>query len=157
VTCDLLVAAFPDLFDYTFTAKMEDQLDEIANGKAQRRATLEQFWTGLSSALAQAKESMPKVTIEREKPVPTGRACPECGGDLVERRGKRGRFVGCANYPKCTYVQRRSSQPTGQMCPRCGSALVLRTGRRGPFVGCSGYPTCTYTAKVSKEEPAVQA
>ena len=156
VTCDLLVAAFPDLFDYAFTAKMEDQLDEIANGKAQRQATLERFWTGLSSALAQAKESMPQVEIEREKPVPTGGTCPECGGDLIERRGKHGRFVGCANYPTCTYVQRRSPQPTGQTCPRCGGALVLRRGPRGPFVGCSGYPTCTYTAKVGEEEPAVQ-
>ncbi|MBN1642593.1 MAG: type I DNA topoisomerase [Anaerolineae bacterium] len=146
--CDMLVAAFPDLFEYGFTARMEDQLDDIANGRAERVSTLQRFWAGLEPALARASEVMPRIEIAREAPQPTGRTCPECGGALVRRKGKHGAFVGCANYPQCTYVERRrQSTPTGEVCPVCGGALILRRGRHGAFLGCSNYPTCRYTAK----------
>ena len=112
--CDLLVAAFPELFDYDFTARMEGQLDDIAEGRAERLVTLEQFWAGLSVTMERAKEEMPVVKLEKEKAQPTGKKCPECGGKLVRRKGKYGYFVGCANYPRCKYVQRRRSNRTGQ-------------------------------------------
>jgi DNA topoisomerase-1 len=143
--CDLLMAAFADLFDYEFTAHMEDQLDDIANGRAKRLATLRQFWSGLSVALASAETDMPRVRLEREAPRSTGQKCPLCGSDLVRRQGRRGTFVGCSAYPQCKYIQRRS-RATGQKCPRCGADLVERTGKHGPFIGCSAYPACTYTA-----------
>ena len=149
--CDLLVDAFADLFDYEFTAQMEDTLDHIANGRAQRVPTLQAFWDGLHTALGQAETKMPLIEIQRAEPTPTGQKCPECGGDLVQRQGRRGKFVGCANYPTCTYIQRRTPKRTGQKCPACGGDLVLRNSKRGPFVGCSNYPTCTYTTKVAKE------
>jgi DNA topoisomerase-1 len=146
--CDMLVQAFPDLFDYGFTAQMEERLDEIANGRAKRVPTLEQFWADLHPALDRAPETMPQVKVEREKPKPTGRSCPECGGDLVRRKGKYGYFVGCANYPKCEYIERRAKpKPTGDKCPQCGGDLMLLQGKRGPFVGCGNYPMCTYTAR----------
>jgi DNA topoisomerase-1 len=153
VVCDMLVAGFPDQFDYGFTAQMEDQLDDIANGRAQRQATLQEFWKGLRAALSQAEGMMPHIQLQREDPQPTGRKCPECGGDLVRRKGRYGTFVGCANYPKCKYIQRRKTKPrhTDQKCPSCGSDLVIRRGKRGPFVGCSSYPSCTYTAKLEQE------
>jgi DNA topoisomerase-1 len=153
VVCDMLVAGFPDQFDYGFTAQMEDRLDDIANGRAQRQATLQAFWNDLSTALSQAETKMPYAQIQRVEPQPTGQKCPECGGDLVRRRGQRGTFVGCANYPQCKYIQHRKSKPkrTGQKCPSCGSDLVVRRGKRGPFVGCSSYPACTYTAKLEQE------
>jgi DNA topoisomerase-1 len=146
--CDLLVAAFADLFDYQFTAHMEDQLDDIANGRAKRLATLRRFWGDLSAALENAKADMPSVKLERDAPQPTGRQCPQCGSDLVRRRGSRGTFIGCSNYPACKYVQRgkRQAKPTGLKCPRCGADLVERKGKYGPFMGCSSFPTCTYTA-----------
>jgi DNA topoisomerase-1 len=125
---------------------MEDQLDDIANGRAQRLATLRQFWSGLSAALANAETDMPRVRLERAAPKPTGGKCPQCGSDLVQRHGSRGPFVGCSNYPTCKYVQRTKVKPTGQKCPRCGADLVLRKGRHGPFLGCSAYPDCRYTA-----------
>ena len=149
VVCDMLVASFPDLFEYDFTARMEDQLDDIANGRAERVPTLERFWAGLRPALDRAPEAMPHVKIARAKPEPTGRKCPTCGAELVRRKGKRGYFTCCADYPKCTYVERRAKpKPTGEKCPQCGGALVQRQGPRGAFVGCSDYPTCTYTARV---------
>jgi DNA topoisomerase-1 len=147
--CDMLVAAFPDQFDYDFTARMEDQLDDIANGAAQRVQTLERFWADLSTALSRAREGMPSVQVELERPAPTGRSCPECGSELVKRRGRRGFFVGCSSYPRCKYVERRKPRPaaTDQKCPLCGGNLVVRQGSR-PFLGCSGYPTCRYTAGI---------
>ncbi len=154
VVCDMLVETFEDLFDYGFTAQMEEQLDEIANGRAQRVPTLEQFWSDLQPALDRAPETMPKVKIEREEPQPVGRKCPECGGELVRRKGKYGYFVGCGNYPQCKYIERKAkskAEPTGKVCPECGGALVRRQSKRGPFIGCSNYPTCRYTAKVKEE------
>jgi len=142
--CDALVAGFPDLFDFGFTAKMEDQLDDIANERAERLSTLEEFWAGLSGALQRAEQEMPVVSLERERAIPTGQKCPKCGSDLVRRKGKYGEFVGCANYPRCKYVQRQKPEATGQKCPQCGGDLVKRRGKYGPFIGCANYPTCKY-------------
>ncbi|MBN1137474.1 MAG: type I DNA topoisomerase [Anaerolineae bacterium] len=116
--CDLLVGFFPDLFDYGFTSQMEDTLDEIASGRAERLATLEAFWAGLEPALQKVGAEMPQVRVETPpaparragKPskaaTPTGKTCPRCGGALFQRRGKYGPFVGCSNYPKCRYVEK---------------------------------------------------
>jgi DNA topoisomerase-1 len=146
--CDLLVAAFADLFDYGFTAHMEDQLDDIANGRAKRLATLREFWSGLSTALGEAETGMPRVRLEAQAPQPTGGKCPQCGSDLVRRQGRKGPFVGCSAYPKCKYIQRSKPKPTGAKCPLCGGDLVARRGKHGPFLGCSSYPNCTYTASI---------
>lgn len=159
VVCDLLVEGFPELFDYGFTAAMEDQLDAIASGRAERVPTLGRFWASLEPALEHAKEAMPAVTLRNEKPEPTGKTCPECGGELVRRKGKSGYFTGCANYPKCKYIERESrgkAQPTHETCPECGGALVRRMSRYGPFLGCSNYPTCRYTAKVDTAQDTPQ-
>jgi len=152
--CDLLVEFFPDLFDYAFTAQMEQSLDEIANGRQRRLATLDSFWSDLESALAKAKAEMPTVKVEsdgeggrsRPKAEPTGEKCPECGGSLVTRRGRYGPFVGCANYPTCRYIQRSQVPAVGE-CPQCGGKLVTKTGRRGPFVGCANYPACKFVQR----------
>ncbi len=121
--CDLLVGFFPDLFDYGFTAQMEDTLDEIAGGRAERLATLEAFWAGLEPALLKAGAEMPKVQVETppaparragkqgKAATPTGKTCPQCGGALVQRKGKYGPFVGCSNYPTCRYVEKTTSRP----------------------------------------------
>jgi DNA topoisomerase-1 len=152
IVCDALVTAFPDLFDYGFTAKMEDQLDDIANGRAERLATLEQFWAGLSGAMERATEDMPTVRFEGQKPQPTGEKCPECGGQLVRRQGKHGAFVGCAAYPRCKYVQRRKPKTTGGKCPLCGGDLVARQSKYGPFLGCANYPACKYIDKETSKK-----
>jgi DNA topoisomerase-1 len=112
--CDLLVEFFCDLFDYGFTALMEQALDEIANGRQGRLATLEGFWRDFEPALAKAHADMPQVTVasspqrarQKSKARPTGEKCPQCGKDLVSRRGKYGPFVGCSGYPACKYVKR---------------------------------------------------
>jgi DNA topoisomerase-1 len=120
--CDLLVGFFPDLFDYGFTAQMEDTLDEIAGGRAERLATLEAFWAGLEPALLKAGAEMPKVQVETppapakrasrtaKAVTPTSKTCPQCGGGLVQRKGKYGPFVGCSNYPKCRYIEKTTGK-----------------------------------------------
>jgi len=158
--CDMLVAAFPELFEYGFTAAMEDQLDEIANGRAERVPTLERFWAALEPALERAPETMPKVSIAKKEPEPTGKTCPECGGQLVRRKGKYGHFTGCANYPKCEYIERKQkaqASPAGAICPQCGGALVRRKSKYGSFLGCSNFPTCRYTAKIASGQAAGDA
>jgi DNA topoisomerase-1 len=110
--CDLLVAHFPELFDYGFTAQMEQILDEIANGRQKRLAALSSFWQELEPALVKARSEMPTVTVEavagkaKKRAEPIGETCPACGGELVRRAGRYGPFVGCANYPTCKYTRR---------------------------------------------------
>jgi len=115
--CDLLVQFFAALFDYNFTAQMEQTLDDIANGSQARRATLEHFWTDLQPALDKAKTDMPRVTVApaqarvKKKPPaqPTGEKCPQCGRDLVTRQGRYGPFVGCSGYPQCRYIKKSAN------------------------------------------------
>ncbi len=144
--CDLLVEFFAGVFDYDFTAQMEQVLDEIANGRQERRASLARFWSGLAPALAKARAEMPRVTVKtstESAPAPTGEKCPKCGGNLVVKKGRYGSFVGCSNYPQCKYIKRKRSEVVGQ-CPECGGDLVKKRGRYGPFVGCVNYPNCKY-------------
>ncbi len=112
--CHLLVQFFAGLFDYGFTAQMEQTLDDIANGGQARRATLERFWADLQPALDKAKADMPRVTVaptqarvKKKQPAqPTGEKCPHCGRDLVTRQGRYGPFVGCSGYPHCKYIKK---------------------------------------------------
>jgi DNA topoisomerase-1 len=142
-----------------FTAKMEEDLDDIAEGKAEWIGVLRDFYEPFHQRVEIVKEGdkiqPPVKYLDEECP-----RCPEEGrepGRLMERLGRHGRFIGCSNYPECKYtrpiegeVAPPEPEPTGEMCPQCGRPLIRRTGRFGPFVGCSGYPECTY---IKKEPP----
>ncbi|MFN2272440.1 MAG: type I DNA topoisomerase [Anaerolineae bacterium] len=160
VVCDFLVAQFPDLFAVGFTAKMEDDLDGIARGERGWVETLHAFYTPFSEALGQAQETAQAQTIslsvgERKgkggkasgKATPTGETCPECGGAVLLRQGKYGRFRACSNFPKCKW---KAPVVVGT-CPKCGGDLVERKGKRGPFWGCANYPTCSHTQEPTKQ------
>ncbi|MFL7790718.1 MAG: type I DNA topoisomerase [Anaerolineae bacterium] len=150
VVCDFLVAQFPDLFAVGFTAKMEDDLDGIARGERGWVETLHAFYAPFSKALGQAQETAQaqtiSVTVSEHKrkadgaATPTGETCPECGGAVLLRQGKYGRFRACANFPKCKW---KAPVVVGT-CPKCGGDLVERKGKRGVFWGCANYPTCTH-------------
>jgi len=134
--------------DYQFTARMEEELDEIAEGKLQWRPALRAFYEPFARDLETARAQMPQVVQEE----PVGRDCPSCGGvnTLVVRYGRYGKFIGCSNYPACRYTEpwlERMNIP----CPTCGSEnggeIVIRKSRRGrTFYGCSRYPECTFTS-----------
>jgi DNA topoisomerase I len=141
----LLRQHFPDIVDVAFTADMEKRLDGIEEGARQYVPTIEEWYAPFARTIASAETTMERVKVPAKA---TGEKCPECEeGELVEREGRFGKFVGCSRYPECKYIKGKDkSEPvaTGEMCPQCGKELVVRQGRRGPFVGCSGYPSCRY-------------
>ena len=104
--CSYLVKQFPDVFDVSYTAQLENTLDEIAMGKVTRLQALQDFWTTFQPQLKSAGEAIVETLVQ-----PTGENCPECGGELVERRSAHGGFVGCSNYPSCTYTQQIEHKP----------------------------------------------
>jgi len=156
VVCDFLVEQFPELFAVGFTAGMEDDLDRIARGDRDWVDVLDEFYEPFEEALgkaettAEAKPARKKEKKPRPKPKPTGEQCPECGGAVVVRRGKYGRFRGCANFPKCRWT----APVVVGACPKCGGDLVERKGKRGVFWGCSGYPECKYRQSPSDAQPS---
>jgi DNA topoisomerase I len=159
VVTDILVDLFPEVVDVGFTARMEEELDDIAEGKAAWIRVLREFYDPFHQRVEVVdkgkKIQPPTVYLQELCPL-----CPQEGrepGQLVEKLGRYGRFVGCERYPECRYTRPLEGEAaveppkeTGEACPRCGRPLVERTGRFGPFVGCSGYPDCKY---IKKEAP----
>lgn len=150
---DLLAEYFTDEMDYTFTAKMEDQLDEVSEGKVDWRPVLGEFYDPFEKRLVNARENMPKQVQEEF----VGRTCPTCEtGDLVIKYGRWGKFIGCNNYPECRHTE-QYLELTGHVCPECGQEhggqVVARRTRKGrQFFGCNRYPDCEFSAwKLSKD------
>ncbi len=157
VVCGFLVEQFPDLFAVAFTAEMEEELDRIARGERSRGEVLGDFYSPFAAALDHARATAQERTIKvpRQGVEPTGEECPRCGGEVVIRSGKYGKFKGCANYPKCQWTsplegeKRRQAEPTDETCPECESPVVIRRGKYGPFRSCSGYPECDWSAPLA--------
>lgn len=144
---------FPDLVNVEFTSRMEDDLDRVENGEEDWRRVLSAFYDPFKKDLEKAMSAMERVPGRT-----TEEKCEKCGANLVIRSGKYGLFLGCPNYPECTYTrpleERPPAQPTDETCPECGKPLALRAGRRGPFYGCTGYPDCRYTRPAQANAPA---
>lgn len=147
VVNDLLVEYFPDVMDVQFTARMEDQLDGVAEGEREWQPVLHSFYDRFAVQLRHARDKAPRVQpIEK-----IGRICPTCGtGDLIIKYGRFGKFIGCSNYPECKHTEQLLER-TGHTCPKCGATdsgeLIQRKTRAGKtFYGCSRYPACDYTA-----------
>ncbi|MBC7811565.1 MAG: type I DNA topoisomerase, partial [Burkholderiales bacterium] len=143
---DMLVSYFPVIMDYQFTAHMEDELDEIAEGDIEWRPMLREFYTPFSERLTIAREQMPNVAQEEE----IGRACPLCSNPLVIRHGRYGKFIGCSTYPECRHTE-PLMEAIGVSCPKCGKTdggqVILRRSKRGRvFYGCTRYPECDFTS-----------
>ena len=144
---DLLVQFFPEEMDYQFTAKMEDRLDEIAEGNGAWKPMLRAFYTPFETRIQNARVNMP--TLKQEES--TGRTCPTCGvGVLNIKYGRWGKFLGCSNYPDCTHTE-PFLERVGIICPKCGEEhggeVIERKTRRGrTFYGCSRYPACDFAS-----------
>ncbi len=138
---DLLVQHFPDIVDVGFTARMENDLDQVASGSREWVDVIRAFYENFEPSVKKAQEAMP-VTKTVEK---IGRACPQCGHDLIIRWGRYGKFISCSNFPECRYTE-PWLEKIGVACPECGSDLIERKTRKGRvFYGCSNYPTCQFT------------
>ena len=132
---------FPQFMDAKYTAEMEDKLDAISEGNSSRHDLLTSFYSDFSTCMDKAEKDMEKLPD-----VKTGEKCPNCGADLVIRKGRYGQFVACSNYPTCKFIQKEKPEIVeGKICPKCGSPLVKRKGYGGKeFIGCSSYPKCKY-------------
>lgn len=139
---DLVVEHFPDIVDFNFTAKMETDLDQIANGNEDWQKVIREFYAGFEPEVKKAQAEMPVTKSEPEK---IGRACPDCGHDLVIRWGRYGKFISCSNFPACRHTE-ALLEKIGVSCPKDGGDLVLRKTRKGRiFYACANYPTCDFT------------
>jgi DNA topoisomerase-1 len=149
----LLVKSFEDVFDVTFTARLEEELDEIEEGKLPWREAVKEFWDKFIVDLDRADDEM----LSYKKGIPTGDKCPKCGqGDLLERISRHGFFLGCSRYPDCDFIQDLSpelpaeagGEPKTEYCYNCGKEMVIKRGRFGVFLACKGYPDCKTTRRL---------
>jgi DNA topoisomerase-1 len=156
VVTDKLIEHFPDVVDVNFTAHMEDELDEIAEGQVGWTQVLHEFNGPFERALEKAEHSFERFEEQLDELCPL---CPLEGrdpGSLQVKLGRFGKFIGCTNYPECRYIRNMdgSERPEpvllDETCPDCGRQLQERVGKYGPFIGCSGYPECRY---IKKEPP----
>lgn len=140
---DLMVNYFPDIVNLNFTAEMENDLDEVANGEREWADVLKIFYTSFEPTLRHAQQAIPVTKSELEK---IGRECPDCGHDLVIRWGRFGKFISCSNFPACRFTE-PLLEKIGVTCPIDGGEIVQRKTRRGRiFYGCNNYPNCDFTS-----------
>jgi DNA topoisomerase-1 len=155
----LLHPAFDDILDVEYTARMEEQLDEIEKGKADYKGTLADFYQKFKKDLKRAAKEMPNF----KEGQPTGITCDKCGeGEMVEKAGKFGIFLACSRYPDCdnTKELEPADAPTEELdetCENCGRPMVVKRGRFGMFLACTGYPECKTTRKIITTKQGVAA
>lgn len=141
---DLLIKYFPKIMDESFTASMEEKLDEVEKGKLEWNKVLEEFYPVFN-------KKVEKILLLIKKEVEyTDKVCPKCQGRLILKWSRRGRFLSCENFPRCRYAE---SITTGVSCPECKDGqLIARRNKRGQnFYGCSKFPVCTYTNRILPE------
>jgi DNA topoisomerase-1 len=159
---DLLVENFNDIFDVMYTARMEDALDDIEDGKQEWVATLEDFYKKFEKDLKRAAKNMENVKRMEQ---PTDIICEKCGKPMVIKFGRNGKFLACSGYPDCTNTrelppelselpaaEEGPSPESEQTCENCGRPMVLKKGRFGQFLACSGYPDCKTTRRIGQAE-----
>jgi len=142
---DFLIKNFPIVFDYSFTAEMEGDLDNIANGKREWEKMMKEFYGPFEKKLGTVEKKAKRVEIETEK---LGRKCPDCKkGELVIRVGRFGKFISCSRFPDCNYKE-RYVEKIGMKCLDCkeGDIIVKTTGKGRKFFGCSRYPECKWAS-----------
>jgi DNA topoisomerase-1 len=150
----LLVKSFEDVFDVTFTARLEEELDEIEEGKLPWREAVKEFWQKFIVDLDRAGDEM----LSYKAGIPTGKKCEKCGeGELLERISRHGFFLGCSRYPDCDFIQDLSPElgetPENgeakiEYCDNCGKEMAIKRGRFGVFLACKGYPDCKTTRRL---------
>ncbi len=142
-TVDFLVKYFPNIVDLTFTAGMEGDLDNIAEGKEKLVAMMEKFWGPFEKQVAKVAEEAEKMKVEAEV---TDIMCEKCGKPMVIRYGRFGKFMACSGFPDCKNTKTLSA-PTGLICPDCGGDVVVKRTKKGrSFWGCSNYPKCKFAS-----------
>jgi DNA topoisomerase-1 len=155
VVNDLLVDKFPELIDLGFTAKMEEELDEIESANLKWVKVVKDFYTPFNHDLVEASKDMAKV---KPQDIPTEEVCDKCSSPMVIKWGRHGRFLACSAYPNCKNTkplegdasQQKAEQVlTDKTCEKCGAPMAFKQGRYGKFLACSRYPDCKNTKPIS--------
>jgi len=138
--CDLLVEYFPKIMDVKFTAYLEEELDEIEEGRLNKTKVLQDFYSPFKVSLDFAQANIKKEIIT------TDQICDKCGKPMIVKWGRRGKFLSCSDFPTC---KNSKSITSGVKCPQpdCGGELIERRSKRGFFYGCSNFPKCTFISK----------
>ncbi|GJM06759.1 MAG: DNA topoisomerase 1 [marine bacterium B5-7] len=162
VVTKFLTKYFTHYVDFGFTAQLEDQLDSVSRGEKNWIDLLREFWQPFKDKTVEIDKNVERKDVTQEK---MDEDCPECKSPLSIRLGRRGRFVGCTNYPDCSYTRNLKEDPEdnatdealeGRTCPKCEKPLVYKHGPYGKFIGCSGYPDCKFIESLNKPEDTGQ-
>jgi len=139
---------FPEIVNASFTANMEEMLDEIASSKKDWQEVLKEFYFPFVEKVNKGYKEIPSQKISK----PIGERCPECGGELVIRKGRYGEFIGCINYPKCKYTRplEKEEKKVDIKCDKCGADMLIKKGKNGEFLACSNYPECKNTKPLNE-------
>ncbi|MBF0228112.1 MAG: type I DNA topoisomerase [Desulfamplus sp.] len=168
---DLLVSSFPEILDATFTAEMENKLDNIENGTRKYFEVLNEFYTPFKERLENATQNMLNV---KGVGIPTDLKCPLCAKQLNIKIGKNGQFIACTGYPECSFSSNYTRDDNGNIqisenntaksdltpvkdCDKCGKPMVKKEGRYGEFLACTGYPECKNTESLTETEQPIKA
>lgn len=152
VVNDLLVKHFPKVVDYQFTSKMEEELDEIAEGRLKWQKVVGEFYEPFAKDLARKIQEVSKKEITEEE---YDKNCPKCGQKLKIKLGRYGKFLACSGFPDCKHTEPLLEKLTvphsllsGEKCPKCAKKLIVKEGKFGPFLACEGYPGCKFTKNI---------
>ncbi|MFH1414083.1 MAG: type I DNA topoisomerase [Candidatus Omnitrophota bacterium] len=142
--CDMLIEYFPKIMDVKFTARMEEELDQIEEGRIKRNQVLEEFYSPFKSNLDFAQKHIKKEVVV------TDEVCEQCGKAMIVKWGRRGKFLSCSGFPQCKFSK---SITSGVKCPElnCSGELIERRSKRGFFYGCSNFPNCRFTSRTLPE------
>jgi DNA topoisomerase-1 len=167
IVTDLLVKHFADIFDIQYTARMEEELDEVEEGKMTWVEALDEFYAKFEKDLEEARANMENV---KRQEIPTDEVCEKCGKPMVIKWGQFGSFLACTGYPECTNTREiRSEEDDDEAgsekkeeaevppCENCGKPMALKRGRFGQFWACTGYPECKTTRRVASGESRPKA
>jgi DNA topoisomerase I len=157
---DLIIPFFDDIFGVSYTAKMEEQLDDIEAGKIDYQAALASFYEKFKVDLDRAEREMQNL----KEGIETGEVCDKCGAGMLKKIGRFGPFLACRRYPECTNTKElerengSAATPEGtEVCENCGRPMVVKRGRFGQFLACSGYPECKTTRKLISTKQGLAA
>ncbi len=141
---EILEKHFEEIVDSKFSASLEEELDNIAQNKADYQQVLKDFYYPFMDKIEAGKKNIISQKVHEK----TGQSCPKCGGELVKKNSRYGEFIACNNYPKCKYVKQTenaNNEATQELCEKCGGEMVQKFSRNGAFLACSNYPECKNT------------
>ncbi|MGL2885033.1 type I DNA topoisomerase [Helicobacter pylori] len=141
---EILEKHFEEIVDSKFSASLEEELDNIAQNKADYQQVLKDFYYPFMDKIEAGKKNIISQKVHEK----TGQSCPKCGGELVKKNSRYGEFIACNNYPKCKYVKQTetaNNEATQELCEKCGGEMVQKFSRNGAFLACNNYPECKNT------------